>query len=1073
MQDTEEAYPRSKNVIHHGEVQTGSSVFRKKMEYVVLTSTHLVRFKSQQKAYEAYPVVGLPTGRPTIKRHNQSGSVGSITEFTSPLYEAEDRLGLYLPLRHVVSVYQVDDGRPVFALQLDCLNEENNVASSLLLQFAGPEERDGWLYAIRYSAHECTLQDAEPVSQFNTSFVARAVERENDYNPEMFTIYKIVQRPSPKTVERASSEDLSKIGSTVCFLVIGPARIHLVPLSNKNSSHSSSSLNGYSHQESHGILALAGMRLSTSDDTFELTFRTPFQKPKTWYLASVSSYDFARQFRFAEGFLRPSWQLRPYQWFVPKAFDFDESAINHDGHGDSFDRTLAAYCSAYGVNVRHIQYEIQTSHDDTLSFELLKPADPRREQYHKLELLAVLRSLRYNRDFTAMSFAHVRLDELNDSRDPYGSEHVFSTTYAGFPLSSSVSDLSAARMLVQEVRALVLTNPVLRKLTFTSCITRKPPDVFDPRTHMDTGCGIVEAIYLLVQNSTFYVDWLGLSGIRLGETDLGYLIEMAAHPDCPLRGLELSKCGLTDRDIMQILGALKSSHHRNMELLDFSGNPFQLDPDTFGGQVEAFEQIKDVNLSNLSVDRSSPQPILASEILLNWPLEHLRFNGTTLNKATVDTLSKYLSDERSSSLTSLSFDNSSLTGTDIAQLIMSMSSHVAKGSSRTLHLDISRNRLEVGFDDVVGLIRDHLTPSHITLKFLEIQDEQHFRRLVSAFSENTSTTHLDLSKSSLPGEASESTFDALERLLVQNTTLQTLDISGEDSKLESLQLGPGLHRALLGLKKNTSLRSLFVRHQKLGHQGADALAEALRSNSTLEELHCGQNEIPLSSFTNLVDAIEGNTTLLSFPTMDESRDETIKQTVKGATHVHENTPPRHHHDTMSSIRRKFTKKSTTRPHHTPSSSVELSEQDVKAAVSLLNQGWDYQVARLEQYLQRNYCLAHNIPLVTETPPELLDPPNLGGSMTELFERVKLDSTPTMEKDVQLGNAAAGAAAVVKSPAVFDVMQGGDAPPSPASSREGGTTESLLELAHAVQWNETDGAKDGMEVEKRDSKDGID
>jgi len=45
---------RSRNVLQHGEVQTNSSLFWKKKEYLVLTETHLVRFKNQGKASESF-----------------------------------------------------------------------------------------------------------------------------------------------------------------------------------------------------------------------------------------------------------------------------------------------------------------------------------------------------------------------------------------------------------------------------------------------------------------------------------------------------------------------------------------------------------------------------------------------------------------------------------------------------------------------------------------------------------------------------------------------------------------------------------------------------------------------------------------------------------------------------------------------------------------------------------------------------------------------------------------------------------------------------------------------------------
>lgn len=42
-------------VLHYGEVQTSSSMFRKKREFLVLTEKHLIRYKSQPKAAEAFP----------------------------------------------------------------------------------------------------------------------------------------------------------------------------------------------------------------------------------------------------------------------------------------------------------------------------------------------------------------------------------------------------------------------------------------------------------------------------------------------------------------------------------------------------------------------------------------------------------------------------------------------------------------------------------------------------------------------------------------------------------------------------------------------------------------------------------------------------------------------------------------------------------------------------------------------------------------------------------------------------------------------------------------------------------
>ena len=53
MRPEADANPR--NVLCHGEVQISSSKFRKKRDYLVLTSSNIVRFKSLQKAAEKFP----------------------------------------------------------------------------------------------------------------------------------------------------------------------------------------------------------------------------------------------------------------------------------------------------------------------------------------------------------------------------------------------------------------------------------------------------------------------------------------------------------------------------------------------------------------------------------------------------------------------------------------------------------------------------------------------------------------------------------------------------------------------------------------------------------------------------------------------------------------------------------------------------------------------------------------------------------------------------------------------------------------------------------------------------------
>jgi len=178
------------------------------------------------------------------------------------------------PLRHIVAVFHAPDGGPYFALDVYYLDDETNHASSMTLQFGNPEEMHTWMTKIRDASNSARLTDANPLSAYNSHLAARVVEAERDYVPPHYAIYKVVLREPGKTASRASSDDLSKLSASVCFLAIGVHKVHLIPLFKPPSQRSSSpSLASLHSQSSHGILALTECVLSEVDDTFHLTFR--------------------------------------------------------------------------------------------------------------------------------------------------------------------------------------------------------------------------------------------------------------------------------------------------------------------------------------------------------------------------------------------------------------------------------------------------------------------------------------------------------------------------------------------------------------------------------------------------------------------------------------------------------------------------------------------------------------------------------------------------------------------------------------------------------------------------------
>ena len=96
------------------------------------------------------------------------------------------------------------------------------------------------------------------------------------------------------------------------------------------------------------------------------------------------------------------------------------------------------------------------------------------------------------------------------------------------------------------------------------------------------------------------------------------------------------------------------------------------------------------------------------------------------------------------------------------------------------------------------------------MKMAVYEKEYHFRELVQALRRNTTLEYLDISKTSLPGDANEETCEALKLMFSDNKTLEELDISGEHAHLEVAKFGIGLNDALTGLKNNTTLRVLRI-----------------------------------------------------------------------------------------------------------------------------------------------------------------------------------------------------------------------------------------------------------------------
>lgn len=181
-------------------------------------------------------------------------------------------------------------------------------------------------------------------------------------------------------------------------------------------------------------------------------------------------------------------------------------------------------------------------------------------------------------------------------------------------------------------------------------------------------------------------------------------------------------------------------------------------------------------------------------------------------------------------------------------------------------------------------------------------------------------------------------------------------------------------------------------------QGASTLADVLKVNTTLQQLYCENNGIILAGFTDLVNALHRNTTLLYLPSMQESRQMALKKTEDQVKQMRDESSAQTR-VRPGSVRSKIAYRVAGKAPKEKMQSNSFSDQDIKAALGLVDESWARQEYRLQQYLQRNYNIANGIPTAMEVDDEEFERPDTATSLSRIVERVRIESTPTVEKEI--------------------------------------------------------------------------
>ncbi|KAL2828274.1 hypothetical protein BDW59DRAFT_52346 [Aspergillus cavernicola] len=957
-------------ILHHGEIQITGGMWRKKSQYLVLTDSHLIRFKNANKATEMFPSIPPSMARTATNRQ----SIASISSLQEPQLYATGDASAGIRLNSIVAVYMLDDGKPSSSVEVAYMDERAQKTTFIQMQTPDLQELNLWMVGIRSAAEMTRGVAPMPFDPRALDGVVRMLEHERDYDPESFRMFRVIQMASSKSPTRASSDELTKLSPTGCYLALGMHKLHLVTLHKVYNRSSAVSLTDLDTTTSFGLMNLTCLSMEWGDDSLHLTFRVPLQKSCSVFLASVHSLEVAYWIRQQTEFLRPLWIKQPYEFIVPRDLNNESNfpPVCLDEDYGCFDRTLVAYCASYDIDTSNFRYTIDTQCDDEPCFKLLRPASPRRSKYTPLELIALMRTLRYNESFRSISFSGVSLDAIQNLRDPHGVDKDALLTRANTQIQvPGQDDLS---VLSQEVRALTLKSKWLRRLDFSYTLSRTPKS--DSESH-DPGCGIPEAIFPICRRELTNVDWVVLNGIKLGDSDLDYLVDAASQRGSHFRALEVGNCGISVHDI-DLLLSTTIAQVSTLEAIDISGVQGRVKPDMLQQYLGYFGQIKRLDLSRIS-RTSGPEPLISAPILFNWRLEELSLSRTAVNRETVDSIATYLASDRSQRLRVVRLEQCGLTGQDVAIFLHSLA---VVENGRDLHLHVNDNRLDLGCSYLCDAIAQGKTPSRISMRMIDFKKEEQFQDLSEALRKNRTLKYLDISKASLPYDAGPETCKSLQLMFEENDTLEDLDISGDSAHLDVARFGIGLNLALTGLKKNESLKVLRIEHQRLGLQGANTLASVLESNTSLLEVYCENNDINLQSFTVLVNGLQKNRSLLSLSCMDHDRTRSLDKVRREIENVKKDVSLSQssatsslrrslhaainvrHKSASSKLAKHLQSHGHTRTTASSLSAVESSgppnDHQVEVILQSLSSRWDTEVTRLRRYLFRNYNLVNGI-----------------------------------------------------------------------------------------------------------------
>lgn len=246
------------SVIKSGALQPEPSILKPKREYLVLTPSALLKFKSRAAAEQQFPTISpVEPGLSPLSPVESHASLKVLSNNTESI----------IPLEKIVSVFKDEGTRPSFGLEIWWKSSnKTHVFASSELDFRLPDERDDWLKHIRQAAKARAKAVGEERAPAEIELCFAPVLDAINEGDGSVDVYPVVPR-RPYTRSVGELKKNWKEASSF-YLVFSKYSLLLAQFS--------ASSNGQKVKPNlvqFGMVTLSRVRVNVNDERFDLVFR--------------------------------------------------------------------------------------------------------------------------------------------------------------------------------------------------------------------------------------------------------------------------------------------------------------------------------------------------------------------------------------------------------------------------------------------------------------------------------------------------------------------------------------------------------------------------------------------------------------------------------------------------------------------------------------------------------------------------------------------------------------------------------------------------------------------------------